>query len=104
MIPGLDVSMYQGSIDWRKVAASGIRFAWVRHSDGLRRLDPRWEFNLEGARNAGLAAGTYQYFRPVQGGLAQAEALCDEMAAVGAGGSATCPRRSTSKTTVGSRL
>lgn len=62
--PGIDVSSYQGDINWEKVAASGIRFAIVRlgyrgYGTGKMVEDEKAIQNLEGARAAGLKVGAY---------------------------------------------
>ena len=66
-IRGIDVSKYQGSINWRQVAASGIRFAFVRtgwagYEGGVEEgFDPRFAENITAARSAGLGIGAYLY-------------------------------------------
>ena len=63
--PGIDVSAFQGEIDWQKVAASGIEFAIVRlgyrgyGKAGKMVEDEYAKKNLQGARDAGLAVGAY---------------------------------------------
>lgn len=63
--PGIDVSSFQGVIDWEKVRASGIRFAMVRlgfrgyGQAGNMVEDEFARRNLEGARKAGLEVGAY---------------------------------------------
>ena len=62
--PGIDVSSYQGDINWEKVADSGIRFAIVRlgyrgYGTGKMVKDDKAIQNLEGARAAGLKVGAY---------------------------------------------
>ena len=63
--PGVDVSSFQGDIDWEQVADSGIRFAIVRlgyrgwGKAGKLVVDEKALQNLEGARNAGLQVGAY---------------------------------------------
>lgn len=62
--PGVDVSAYQGNIDWNKVAASGIEFAIIRlgyrgYGSGKLVQDEYAIANLEGAANAGLKVGAY---------------------------------------------
>ena len=52
-IEGIDVSSIQGVIDWERVAAAGIRFAYVRALIGRGDLDRRVSQNCAGARNAG---------------------------------------------------
>ncbi len=61
---GVDVSAYQGDIDWDKVKASGIDFAMIRlgyrgYESGKLVKDEYAEKNLEGARAAGLRVGAY---------------------------------------------
>lgn len=63
---GIDVSAYQGSIDWAKVKKAGISFAMIRagyrgSSNGKIVEDSRFSENLEGALNAGLDVGVYFY-------------------------------------------
>jgi lysozyme len=63
-IPGLDVSHYQGTIDWPAVAAKGYRFVYVKATEGRTRVDPTFARNAGGAREAGLMVGAYHFARP----------------------------------------
>ena len=64
-MPGIDVSYYQGEIDWEKVKASGIEFAIIRlgyrgyGAEGKLMEDKMAYENLEGALDAGLKVGIY---------------------------------------------
>ncbi len=62
---GIDVSQYQGVIDWQQVAASGIQFAFIRasvcRSDGTLAKDPYFDANWAGARAVGIKRGAYHY-------------------------------------------
>ncbi len=61
---GIDVSEYQMTIDWNQVATSGIDYAIIRilsYRGGTLHIDPYFERNVEGARNAGLKVGVYYY-------------------------------------------
>ena len=62
---GIDVSKYQGNVDWTKVKAAGYSFAFVRlgyaNGDGTIVLDPYFERNVTGAAEAGLDVGVYLY-------------------------------------------
>lgn len=62
MLEGIDVSYWQGTIDWERVAAAGKRFAIVRSGDGTF-VDPRMGEYLQGAAAAGLAVDIYHYVR-----------------------------------------
>lgn len=72
---GVDVSHWQGSIDWASVADDGVSFAIVRCSDGLGTIDDYFDENIEGSRGAGLPTGVYQFFRPGQDVIAQADLM-----------------------------
>jgi lysozyme len=78
-VEGIDVSKYQGTIDWKKVKAAGIQFAFVRVSDGLHYPDGKFAANWTGTRAAGVLRGAYQFFRPGQDPVAQADLLLDAM-------------------------
>ena len=61
---GIDVSRYQGDVDWAQVAGSGVKFALLRagsqNSSGPY-IDPYFEQNYAGAKAAGIAVGAYIY-------------------------------------------
>jgi uncharacterized protein (TIGR03382 family) len=78
-VRGIDVSKWQGSIDWGAVASSGIEFAFIRISDGQNYIDQRFNENWAGAKNAGILRGAYQFFRPGQDPIAQADLFLDRM-------------------------
>ncbi len=63
MEQGIDVSRYQGKVDWKAAAAAGITFAVVRAGYGQERNqeDPYFAANMEGAAAAGLAVGCYWF-------------------------------------------
>ena len=64
-IKGVDVSKYQETIDWKKVAADGVEFAIIRlgfrgmGTQGTCELDPYFKQNVEGAKAAGIEVGVY---------------------------------------------
>lgn len=60
---GIDVSHWQGAIDWTKVKASGIQFAIIKSggSDAGFYTDPRWEENYRNAKANGIAVGAYYF-------------------------------------------
>lgn len=78
-VDGIDVSYYQGNIDWNQVKNSGVEFAFIRVSDGLSFVDPKFEQNWIGAKEAGVIRGVYQFFRPARDPIAQAELLLEKM-------------------------
>ena len=61
---GIDVSRYQGDIDWAQVAASGVKFALLRagsQNNSGPYIDPYFERNYANAKAAGIAVGAYIY-------------------------------------------
>lgn len=72
MLYGIDVSHHQDWIDWPKVRTSGVRFAFIKASEGDGYIDPMFEENMRGAAETGIAAGTYHFFLPRFDPLSQA--------------------------------
>ncbi|HEX7704321.1 MAG TPA: GH25 family lysozyme [Kofleriaceae bacterium] len=72
---GIDVSYYQGSINWTSVKNAGYQFTFVRVSDGTGFHDPKFATYWPAAKSAGLIRGAYQFFRPAQNVTAQADLL-----------------------------
>ena len=72
---GIDISHWQGAVDWNAAANDGVSFAIVRVSDGLGTVDDWFDVNLPASRAAGLPTGVYQFFRPSQDPIAQADLL-----------------------------
>ena len=63
-LQGVDVSVYQGEIDWQAVADAGVDFAIIRvgyrgYSQGAIQPDTNFQKNMEGALKAGLDVGVY---------------------------------------------
>ena len=56
---GIDVSKWQGDIDFSRVAAQGIEAVYIRSSSGTDYQDPQFERNYESAKAAGLKVGFY---------------------------------------------
>lgn len=63
-VPGIDVSAYQGRIEWPAVASSPVRFVIMRATLGNRSRDERYAQNLSGATKSGLVVGAYHYAKP----------------------------------------
>ena len=61
-VHGVDVSKFQQSIDWSKVKAAGIEFAFIKATEGGDRLDKKFAQNWNGARRAGIRRGAYHFF------------------------------------------
>jgi len=72
-VHGIDVSAYQGRIDWPTVARNRVRFAFIKASEGATLRDPRFARNWREARAAGVLRGAYHYFQPNRDGQLQAD-------------------------------
>ena len=69
-LAGIDVSEFQGQINWYAVAADGIDFAIIRlgyrgYTEGSLFLDAWFYRNIEGARNAGIKIGVYLFSQAI---------------------------------------
>ena len=68
---GIDVSHYQGEIDWEKVKEDGIEFVIIRigyrgyGEEGTLKVDTNYEKNIQGARAAGLDVGVYFFAQAI---------------------------------------
>ena len=61
---GIDVSHYQGSINWVSVKNSGVSFAWAKSSEGSGTGDAYFAGNITGAKAAGVFIGAYHFAHP----------------------------------------
>ena len=79
---GIDVSHHNDSIDWARVKASGVTFAFMRVSDGMH-LDTQFRRNWAEAKRVGILRGAYQFFRPGQDPNATARLFLRKIAEAG---------------------
>ena len=63
-VPGIDVSKYQGRIDWRAVGTSTVRFAVLRATLGNGYRDGKYARNVAQARANGIVVGAYHFAKP----------------------------------------
>ncbi|KAI0262909.1 glycoside hydrolase family 25 protein [Gloeopeniophorella convolvens] len=71
---GIDVSHYQGTINWNTVKSHGVVFAYIKATEGTTYLDPKFSANYEGATKAGIIRGGYHFAHPdSSSGAAQAK-------------------------------
>jgi GH25 family lysozyme M1 (1,4-beta-N-acetylmuramidase) len=71
---GLDVSNWNGAINWTKVAHAGYRFAFAKATEGTAYDDQTYTRNRNGSEAAGLVFGAYHFARPGGKSLAGATA------------------------------
>ncbi len=69
---GIDVSNHQGRIDWNAVRRDGIRFAYIKATEGGDFIDAYFAANWAGAGSAGVDRGAYHYFTLCTPGATQA--------------------------------
>ena len=72
-VVGVDVSHYQGEIDWPVLARSGVRFAYIKATEGATVRDDHFQRNWSDAAASGLARGAYHFFTPCRGAEVQAK-------------------------------
>ena len=85
---GIDVSRYQGNIDWNKVAAQGVEYVIIRvgirgwGQEGTLVLDEKFEDNIKGASAAGLKVGVYFFSQAItdEEALEEADLVLDAIA------------------------
>ena len=71
---GIDVSHYQGRINWDEVAQSGdVSFVYVKATEGAGFVDEFYLRNLYGAKRVGIPVGVYHFFSPAASALVQLE-------------------------------
>ena len=70
---GIDVSHFQGEVDWAKVKQAGITFTFVKATGGDDYTDPHFDENWAGSGKAGLFRGAYHFFYANDDALGQAK-------------------------------
>ncbi len=68
-VHGIDLSRYQGDVDWGAARQGGVAFAYIKATEGGDYLDPMFLENWYGAKEAGVPRGAYHFYyfcRPVE--------------------------------------
>ena len=60
-IQGIDISRWQGMIDWQAVKSAGTRFVYIKATEGGDHIDPKFLDNWNGAKAAGVPRGAYHF-------------------------------------------
>ncbi|WP_433581238.1 GH25 family lysozyme [Paenibacillus amylolyticus] len=74
-VQGIDVSRYQGKINWLQVKADKCEFVFIKATEGQTYTDPNFTANVKGALSAGLLVGTYHFLKATSAAAAKAEAV-----------------------------
>ena len=72
-LKGVDVSEYQGTVDWEAIKNQGIEFAFLKATEGSSYIDSKYETNAQGAAQAGVKQGAYHFFSFDSPGKTQAQ-------------------------------
>ncbi len=62
--PGLDVSSFQGSVNWSSAWANGARFAYTKATEGTYYTNPDFAQQYNGSFNVGMIRGAYHFATP----------------------------------------
>ena len=73
-IKGIDVSKWQGVIDWQKVKADGVKFAMIRAGYGTNNIDEQFKRNITECNRLGIPCGVYWFSYALNAGAAEKEA------------------------------
>lgn len=71
-LTGIDVSHYQGAVNWGAVKAAGCAFAFAKATEGTGIVDSEFAANWSGMKAAGLARGAYHFFHASEDAAEQA--------------------------------
>lgn len=71
-VRGVDVSHYQGEVDFNQLAEQGMQFAYIKATEGSSHIDECLAQNLQKVRNAPIRAGFYHFFSYDSPGIDQA--------------------------------
>lgn len=82
---GIDVSRYQGTVDWAKVKAAGCKFAFIKATEGRTWVDPMFARNWRELKEKGIPRGAYHFFRTDAPLQAQIDNFCNTVGSLEAG-------------------
>ncbi len=63
-IHGIDVSRFQGTVDWNQVKDQGVSFAFIKATEGLEHCDPTFYNHWKALKLADIKRGAYHFFNP----------------------------------------
>ena len=76
-VRGVDVSSYQGNIDWPVLASQEVDFAYIKATEGSSSQDPYFSHNWQGASKTNIKVGAYHFFSFESAGSTQAKNFID---------------------------
>ncbi len=72
-VRGIDVSRYQGKINWQKISKQKITFAFIKATEGSNHIDDKFSYNWKKALDTDLKIGAYHFFSFDSPGKSQAK-------------------------------
>jgi lysozyme len=82
-IRGIDVSHFQGAIDWSQVAGDGVVFCFIKATQGTSYVDPCFQQNWASSAASGLWQGAYHFGQASQDPIAQAQHFFNTVGTLG---------------------
>ena len=76
-VRGLDISKYQGSVDFSQLKANGFHYVFIRATEGITYQDEDYKSNYAAAKKAGLKVGVYHFYESDDDPIAQLENIKD---------------------------
>lgn len=73
LLAGIDVSYYQGRVNWSKVLSDNINYVYLKATDGITYTDPRFHENQNALIEKRVPHGAYHFFEPNDDGVKQAK-------------------------------
>ncbi|MEP5154674.1 GH25 family lysozyme [Planktotalea sp.] len=61
-VHGIDAARFQGQMNWRQIRQEGVRFAWLKATEGGDLLDPEFKANWRAAKRARVPVGAYHFY------------------------------------------
>ena len=83
-LSGIDVSYYQGDVNWQSMKAAGVTFAFARATYGNTKVDPQFSTNWSAIKAAGIIRGTYHFYVSSDDPAAQASLFLSTVGSLGA--------------------
>jgi lysozyme len=90
-VPGIDVSHYQGHVDWTVVAGGGEQFGIAKATEGTAVVDPYFPDHWSGMKTAGIVRGAYHFFHPTGDAQVQANNFLKRLAGANGGTAVLAP-------------
>lgn len=71
-VHGVDISVWQGEVDWPTARANGVNFAYMKATEGGDLVDPAFQHNWQTTASAGVPRGAYHFFYHCRPAIQQA--------------------------------